>query len=191
MKVACEMGHAKVVKVLSKFDHIDMNMYGTSAVRLATFLGDAEFTNGFLGVVKLLVDVKGVDPGVCENEAFRSACRNGHVGIVNLLLQTGRVDTGACCNEGFREACKNGHQEVVKLLLRVVRVLLKLVGSRSVDLSACGYEAVKVARENRNLAVLKVLVARGGNDVVTVALEMAEKKGWRDGVNVISEYGVV
>ncbi|KAJ3318063.1 hypothetical protein HDU76_000944 [Blyttiomyces sp. JEL0837] len=233
MKAACGMGHAKVVKVLSKFDQIDMNAYGITALQSAALLGDPEFMqtlvdcgkvdvtidqnaalryscrNGFLGVVKVLLKVKGVDPGACDNEAFRSACKNGHVGIVNVLLRTGCVDPTACDNEGFREACKNGHKEVVKVLLRVpnvdpgacdneglrmgcrhnrnevVRVLLRTVGSRGVDMSACGYEAVKFACENRNWAIVKMLVAKGEKDVVAVAMEMAEERGLKDVADMI------
>ncbi|KAJ3318064.1 hypothetical protein HDU76_000945 [Blyttiomyces sp. JEL0837] len=199
MKVACEMGHAKVVKVLSKFDQIDM-------IRMA-------LRNGFLGVVKVLVNVEGVDPGACDNEAFRSACKNGHVGVVNVLLRTGCVDPAAGDNEGFREACKNGHEEVVKVLLRVpdvnpsaceneglrmackhnrvevVRVLLRTVGSRRVALSAWDYEAVRFASENRNLAVVRLLVGKGGKDVVMVASEVAQERGLKDVVDMLTELG--
>ncbi|KAJ3314238.1 hypothetical protein HDU76_002450 [Blyttiomyces sp. JEL0837] len=234
METACERGYGKLVKVLSKFGQVDMSTYGISAVRLATWSGDAELMqnlvdcgrvdvtmdqnapwryacrHGFLGVVKVLVDVDGVDPGACNKEPFRTACRNGHVTVVKVLLQSPGVDPAACENEGFREACRNGHDEVVKVLLsqrnvdpsacdneglrlacknnrvEVVRVLLRTLGrAGGVDLSACDYEAVRGACQNRNTGIVKMLVGKGGKNVAKVALEMAEKVGLKNVVDMI------
>ena len=74
--------------------------------------------NGYVEVVKLLLQNNCVDPSNCSDYIIREASRNGHVEVVKFLLQDNRVDP----SDSIGIASENGNIEVVKLLLQDDRV---------------------------------------------------------------------
>ena len=78
--------------------------------------------NGYIEIVKLLLQDDRVDPSVGYNEAIGMASMNGHLEIVKLLLQDSRVDPSDHFNFTILIAYEKGHREFIKLLLQDDRV---------------------------------------------------------------------
>src|SRR3984885_5683735 len=104
---------------------------------------------GYYKLVKLLLEVEGVDPAAEENKAIRFASKNGHTEVVKLLLNRGKVDPTAEGNYAIRVASENGHTKVVKLLLAV----------KGVDPTADNNYAIRFASENGHTEVVRLLLA--------------------------------
>ncbi|KAJ3333186.1 hypothetical protein HDU76_010790 [Blyttiomyces sp. JEL0837] len=144
---ASKQGHLAVVKVLllsrsertdllpgfvdaSSHGHADVVTYyhgfhGTGRFNAAGWNNQAFIlacNNGHHQVVRILVQVNGIDPSARQNEPFKMACANGHTEVVKLLLETGAVDATADNNYAIRYAAANGHVSVVRLLLQVANV---------------------------------------------------------------------
>jgi ankyrin repeat protein len=63
--------------------------------------------NGYVEVVKLLLNEPRVDPSADDNCAIRLASKNGHFEVVKLLLNDPRGDPSAYNNYANRLATKN------------------------------------------------------------------------------------
>lgn len=79
-------------------------------------------TQGYVDIVKVLINEKDADPSAMSNRAIRMASRYGRLETVRLLLQDKRVDPSDVFNSAVIEASTNGHVEVVRLLLQDKRV---------------------------------------------------------------------
>jgi hypothetical protein len=74
--------------------------------------------NGFVEMVKVLLQDPRVDPSARDNEAIRLACRKGYFEIVEALSESPRFHASADMNKEIVWASNNGHGEVVKSLLK-------------------------------------------------------------------------
>ena len=80
-------------------------------------------TNGFLDIVKYLIDTKKVNFQAENNEGFRLACENGHLEVAKWLYYNGTRLNAPMANRiyayddyAFRKAFKNGHYNIVNWL---------------------------------------------------------------------------
>jgi ankyrin repeat protein len=78
--------------------------------------------NGHVGIVKLLLNDKRVDPSMERNWPIQAASTNNHPDIVQLLLKDERVDPSADRNTAIHQAQIYGHFQVISVLLEDPRV---------------------------------------------------------------------
>ena len=78
--------------------------------------------NGYIDVVKMLLQDPRVDPSGRNNEAIRWSSENGHIEVVRELLKDPRVNPSGGSNYAIIWSSSNGHIEVVKELLKDPRV---------------------------------------------------------------------
>jgi hypothetical protein len=121
--VSCKNGFLKVAKrLLEKGSEPDE--YNNCAIK-----GACE--NNHIKVVKFLLNLSNIDPGVDYNYTLRIACVNKSIGIIKLLLKDERVDPGVDDNrliEGIYFNCQfdKSFIDVMKLLLGDIRIYLSM-----------------------------------------------------------------
>ena len=120
---------------------VDPSDANNGAIRLAS-------ENGYIEIVKLLLEDKRVDPSDDDNYAIRRASDNGHLEVVELLLQDKRVDPSDWDSLAIKLASMDGHLEVVKLLLQDSRV----------DPSDRNNYAIGIASNNGHSEVVELLL---------------------------------
>lgn len=105
---------------------------------------------GFIDVVRLLLDRGAhVDANDTSGEtALMGACYWGHADVAKLLL-----DKGSDVNARSVDGTLKGHAEVVRLLLGK--------GANVHAKAADGYTPLGRARENKNVAVVRLLEEAG------------------------------
>ena len=69
--------------------------------------------NGYLGIVKKLIENGAVDIHADDGWALTLACVNGHLEIVKYLVEQGVIQYDI----SLTMSCNNGHLEVVKYLI--------------------------------------------------------------------------
>jgi ankyrin repeat protein len=105
--------------------------------------------NGYLEIVKLLIESYKVNPS-CENENFlRTACWNGHLNIMKYLIESCGVNPHIDNERPLRTACWKGHLEIVKYLTQKT--------------GAKHHESLEYAFANRNLMIVMYLLNAGAN----------------------------
>ncbi|KAJ3288682.1 hypothetical protein HDU76_007641, partial [Blyttiomyces sp. JEL0837] len=171
LEVASEWGHLGIVKELvdngyangsesalvaaSKNAHLDVVKLLSTLERTNLFPGFLSASshghvelNGHQQVVRILLQVNGINPSAQHNEALRMACTNGHLEVVKMLIPLPGVSVTCNQNEPIRQACFGGHYEIVQLLL----------GIRGVDASVRNNEAIGWAAENGHLQIVDLLL---------------------------------
>ena len=113
----------EVMAALLAVEGVDLNMWKDSDGKTALIIAAEE---GYMNVVKLLLDVDGVDPNIADEDgktALIHAAHEGHAQVVTLLLEKG-ADVNAMDAVDYRSnwtalmhATAGAHAEVVKLLL--------------------------------------------------------------------------
>lgn len=77
---------------------------------------------GLSEVVKVLLKIAAVNPGVAQNSALRAACVTGNLEVVKALLADPRVNPADFTNHAIQVASLSGHVDIVKALLEDARV---------------------------------------------------------------------
>lgn len=90
---------------------VDFNLVLTYAARF-----------GNLKLVKTIVDQRGVDPSVFDNESLIIICKENHFDVASYLLDDPRVDPSARDNEAFVVCSTNKHYNIALRLLKDPRV---------------------------------------------------------------------
>ena len=104
---------------------------------------------GYVEVVKLLLQDRRANPAARANYALREAAENKHLKVLKLLLEDGRADPGVWGNEIIKLASKKGNVEVVKILLADDRV----------DPGASDNYAFRKAAKNKHPELIEILLA--------------------------------
>lgn len=73
-----------------------------------------------------LIQTRGVNPAMRENEALKIVCEKGHIYMAMLLLQDNRVDPSVDDNICIQIASEFGHVGLVKALLQDERLNIKM-----------------------------------------------------------------
>jgi ankyrin repeat protein len=84
LRLACEKGHTKIVKLLLENKYVDPSAANNEALCLAA-------ESGYLDIVKLLLDNKEVDPRADLNYPINYAFMNGHLDVAYLLWKREEV----------------------------------------------------------------------------------------------------
>ena len=175
IKMAVESWHADVIHELLKDSRIDPGAYFNELLLFAIkghhdgpmkhLLNDIRIdpnigypkkpivlasSLGRLKMVRKLLTLKNVDPGIGDNAAIIEATSNGHVDVLRELLKDKRVDPGARDNEALMRACKYGHVDPAMELLRD--------RWRRVDPSARHNEAIIKASAGGHVTLVKELL---------------------------------
>ena len=99
--IACQNGHADIVKLLLQDRQVDPTADDNLAIRTASYYGHVD------GVTTLLQDGR-ADPAAVNNYALRFASEEGHVDVVEVLLQDGRVEVNeSAINNAATEEIKD------------------------------------------------------------------------------------
>ena len=129
LSLACALGHVHIVDTLLMFNNVvDVNYNeGGSALMMAV-------TEGQNDIVKILLQVKGIDVNLVEastgGSALQAAALLGHVDIVKQLLEVEGIEVNSQSSEGYSPlsmAARAGYADVVELLLNEDRVDINLV----------------------------------------------------------------
>ncbi|KAJ3268087.1 hypothetical protein HDV01_003484 [Terramyces sp. JEL0728] len=121
--LACESEQLQLVKHL--LPRIDNEMDGLHSCII----------NGYLELIKCIVNIKSVDLTFDDNVFIRLASFYGHTNIVQYLLNDERVDPASGQNESLKNACKYGYIEIAKLLIQDDRVDLLAVHNIALELA--------------------------------------------------------
>ncbi|KAJ3272425.1 hypothetical protein HDU76_010912, partial [Blyttiomyces sp. JEL0837] len=143
---ACMVGNVDVVKLalgMAEYSRNDINRFLLLAIEY-----------GRLEIVKLLVEVPGVDVTTDNNVFVRQAASGGCLEIVQFLLNFESVDVTAEGNEAIINAARNGHADVVKVLIEIA----------GVDATASHNEALKMAVKGGHVDVVRLLLEVTGYD---------------------------
>lgn len=105
--------------------------------------------NGYLEIVKLLLEDEQVDPSDDNNYALKLACESGHLEIVRLLLEDKRVDPSDSyySYDSLAIASEKGHLDIVELLIYDERA----------DPSADNNMSIRLASKNGHLDIVDLL----------------------------------
>ncbi len=108
--------------------------------------------NGYIEIVKLLLDVEGIDVNMQTSNGYNSlllASRNGFTEIVKLLLEVDDIDVNMQDSSGFTALIlisKNGFTKIVKLLLEVDDIDVNMQDSNGftalIRASTLGYDKI-------------------------------------------------
>src|SRR5699024_5965299 len=118
IKDSCMRGDVDAVKEILE-NNID------EILDIGNILLDISCSNGYTGIVKLLLKYDMIDTTSYGNSAFDSfstACSLGYLEIVKILLKDGRIDPTDKNNEVIQNTNQVGHNDVVKELLNDPRV---------------------------------------------------------------------
>lgn len=148
--LASRQGHDKVVELLLADTRVEI---GNLVINLAL---DSACANGYLKVVKRLLNDARIDPSQGRQRAICAASEEGHDKVVRLLLKHPKVDPGANQSDALFKASKKGHWKVVELLLKDPRV----------DPRASDYAAFREAMGQGHLKVVELFLkdCRVNND---------------------------
>ncbi|KAJ3328396.1 hypothetical protein HDU76_010038, partial [Blyttiomyces sp. JEL0837] len=138
---ACKQGRVELVKMLLMgYNNFIINNWSHEE-KTEAFIQACE--GGHLDIVKLLLDVGGVDVTSEWNKPVRVACRNGHLSIVKLLVDLPGVDPldfDQDCGDIVR-AIGGGHLDVVNFVLERnldrIDVVVKLKKVQEIFTFAC------------------------------------------------------
>ncbi|KAJ3327296.1 hypothetical protein HDU76_012042 [Blyttiomyces sp. JEL0837] len=209
---ACSAGYLNIVKMILDMDDVDAaecEEVVNEAFQLAC-KGDSDAE----GVVKVVLDVNGVDPTAFDNQAIRNAAKRGNYKVVKVLSTVNGIDGGANDNEAIKKACKSGYVMAAKVLLgmesvdpsandneallttirrRETKIVKLLVSCDRFDPAANDNEALILAvnswsRKDRYIQLLKALVGAKGVDPISrdcQAIRSAVDNGWVNGLKVL------
>uniref|UniRef100_A0A6C0JWZ0 Uncharacterized protein n=1 Tax=viral metagenome TaxID=1070528 RepID=A0A6C0JWZ0_9ZZZZ len=104
---AVEKGDVATVKQLLPF--VDPSREDNWSIRVAS-------QDGYVEIVRLLLEDPRVNPADYLNWSIDWASRNGHTEVVRLLLEDPRVDPTAHDNLILKWARHSGHTEIVNIL---------------------------------------------------------------------------
>ncbi len=145
---ACGEGKIHFVnKLLIQDITFDPSFQDNIAIRIGS---SYEKTNreGFIDIVKRLLQDKRVDPSDDNNYAIKAASGKGFSDIVKFLLQDKRVDPSDDNNFAIEVASERGFTDIVELLLQDNRV----------DPSDDNNGALKIACLKRRTDIIKLLL---------------------------------
>jgi len=161
-------------RVIARHD-FDPSCCNNRAIRSAS-------VQGYVAVVRLLLQDRRVDPSACNNAAIVCATKfcGGRTEVIKLLLQDERVDPSACDNWLILWASRYGHVDVVQLLLKDSRV----------DSSDRNNAAIRLASTNGHVDVVKLLLQDPRIDPAAdnnEAIQLAKRYGHTEVVKLLSQ----
>lgn len=153
----------------------------------------SECSDGYLGIVKMLIEEFHADPRVRNDSPIKTAISHGRVDIVRYLIETNKVPLGTNKGELLALACQEGQLEVLKMFVNDFKVdvhvdedraLVEAVSSGKYEVLECLVreykmdvntdkgKALEKACEKGNLEMVKCLVEKYGANV-----HIGENKG--------------
>lgn len=127
-------------------------------------------TTNMLWRAEYLLTEKGVDIASGNNFAVRWAANGGHDEMLRLLFRHGGVDVNAKEGDALIRAVTKNHPKAVAVLLE-----------HGADIALQDFEALRIAHDKNNIAILAELVTSGQDVRSVVATLKAEAEENNDG----------